>query len=203
MTLAMPPAGRLGSVTEPEPTETDRAAADSDLPTTPEASASGPADGPDDVPSNTEDAVRGRTRRGIRKGLLLLITVVVFIYLVLPLFADARRDVETVSSVNWWMLLLAVVAVMIALLAYTQLTMVALPREGRRRPIGFGTLFRIQLSVKAVSNVVPGGTATSSAVGYRLMTSAGVKGTDTGFALATVGLGSAVILNVILWEVGS
>jgi uncharacterized protein (TIRG00374 family) len=140
-----------------------------------------------------------RTTKGIRIGVLGLITVVVFIYLVIPLIADARRDVETVSSVNWWMLLAAVGCVLLSLVAYTQLTMVALPGERRNRPISFSTLFRIQLSVKAVTNVVPGGTATGSAVGYRLMTTSGVSGTDTGFALATVGLGSAVILNVILW----
>lgn len=140
-----------------------------------------------------------RAKKGVRKGVLGLITVVVFIYLVLPLIADARRDVETVSSVNWWMLVLAVLFVLLSLVAYTQLTMVALPGERGHRPIKFSTLFRIQLAVKAVTNVVPGGTATGSAVGYRLMTSAGVSGTDTGFALATVGMGSAVILNFILW----
>lgn len=183
-------------MTELEPTEVDRVAAHSDLPPIDPgpADATGPGPDPGDTPAK-------RTRRGIRKGVLALITVVVFIYLVLPLFADARRDVETVSSVNWWMLVLAVGAVMVSLAAYTQLTMIALPRGdgGRGRPITFWTLFRIQLSVKAVTNVVPGGTATGSAVGYRLMTSAGVNGTDTGFALATVGLGSAVILNLILW----
>ncbi len=152
-----------------------------------------------DQPTDDENARRKRTRRGLRKGFLGLVTVVVFIYLVIPLVADARRDVDTVSSVNWWMLVLAVGCVLLSLVAYTQLTMVALPGDRDHRPIRFSTLFRIQLSMKAVTNVVPGGTATGSAVGYRLMTSAGVSGTDTGFALATVGLGSAVILNLLLW----
>ena len=35
--------------------------------------------------------------------------------------------------------------------------------------------------------------------GYRLLTLSGVAGPDAGFALATAGLGSAVLLNVILW----
>lgn len=193
-------------MTDPETTEFDHTVVvpDPEIPDTSQAADTGSAtarDEPDTatVPAVPDKGSRGRTGRGIRKGVLLLITVVVFIYLVLPLFADARRDVETVSSVNWWMLVLAVVAVMVSLAAYTQLTMITLPRENGRRPISFSTLFRIQLSVKAVTNVVPGGTATGSAVGYRLMTSAGVNGTDTGFALATVGLGSAVILNLILW----
>ncbi|HET8929347.1 MAG TPA: YbhN family protein [Acidimicrobiales bacterium] len=187
-------------MTSSEPTDTDRSTGLPDDRSTADAgsarrgSASGGAS--DD---GTEVTLKKRTTKGIRMGVLGLITVVVFIYLVVPLIADARRDVETVSSVNWWMLLAAVGCVMLSLVAYTQLTMVALPGERGSRPISFSTLIRIQLSVKAVTNVVPGGTATGSAVGYRLMTTAGVSGTDTGFALATVGLGSAVILNVLLW----
>jgi uncharacterized protein (TIRG00374 family) len=47
--------------------------------------------------------------------------------------------------------------------------------------------------------VVPGGNAAASALAYRLLTLSGVEGPDAGFALATAGLGSAVLLNVILW----
>ena len=46
---------------------------------------------------------------------------------------------------------------------------------------------------------MPGGSAAGSALGYRLLTLSGVHGPDAGFALATAGLGSAVLLNVILW----
>lgn len=208
-------------MTPSEPTDTDRSSTASDdrddrdaASTTESASAeSTSADGASSSdtgrPEGTSDGEasedqpsdkrKKRAKKGVRKGVLAVITMVVFIYLVLPLIADARRDVETVSSVNWWMLVLAVGFVLLSLVAYTQLTMVALPGERGNRPIKFSTLFRIQLAVKAVTNVVPGGTATGSAVGYRLMTSAGVSGTDTGFALATVGMGSAVILNLILW----
>jgi uncharacterized protein (TIRG00374 family) len=55
------------------------------------------------------------------------------------------------------------------------------------------------MSTRALSSIVPGGSAASSALGYRLMTLSGVSGPDAGFALATVGLGSAVVLNLILW----
>jgi uncharacterized protein (TIRG00374 family) len=60
-------------------------------------------------------------------------------------------------------------------------------------------LFRIQMSTRALSSIVPGGSAASSALGYRLLTLSGIAGTDAGFALATVGLGSAVVLNLLLW----
>jgi uncharacterized protein (TIRG00374 family) len=51
----------------------------------------------------------------------------------------------------------------------------------------------------AVSHVVPGGSAAGGSLGYRLLTHAGVSGTDTAFALAAQGAGSAIVLNVLLW----
>ena len=55
------------------------------------------------------------------------------------------------------------------------------------------------MSTKALSSIVPGGSAAGSALGYRLMTLSGVPGPDAGFALATAGLGSAVVLNLVFW----
>ena len=55
------------------------------------------------------------------------------------------------------------------------------------------------MSTKALANIVPGGSAAGSALGYRLLTLSGVAGPDAGFALATAGLGSAVVLNLIFW----
>ena len=55
------------------------------------------------------------------------------------------------------------------------------------------------MSTKALSNIVPGGSAAGSALGYRLLTLSGIRGADAGFALATAGLGSAVVLNLIFW----
>jgi hypothetical protein len=84
-----------------------------------------------------------------------------------------------------------------ALFAYSLLTHAALGDS--RNSISIWRLFRIQLSTKSVSNVLPAGSAASSALGFKLLTSSGVPGPDAGFALATAGLGSAVVLNLILW----
>jgi uncharacterized protein (TIRG00374 family) len=62
-----------------------------------------------------------------------------------------------------------------------------------------GVVFRIDLATTAVSHVLPGGTVGSAGLGYRLMTQRGVLGRDTAFAMATQGLGSAVVLNLMLW----
>ena len=81
--------------------------------------------------------------------------------------------------------------------AYSLLTKAALGEEGEK--ISSLRLYRIQLSTKALGNIVPGGSAASSALGFRLITMCGVPGPDAAFALATAGMGSAVVLNLILW----
>ncbi len=84
-----------------------------------------------------------------------------------------------------------------ALYCYAPLMKAALGEPGEH--LSSGRLFRIQMSTRSLSSIVPGGSAASSALGYRLMTLSGVTGPDAGFALATVGLGSAVVLNLLLW----
>lgn len=120
----------------------------------------------------------------------------VFNYLVLPQLGGAREAADQLSSVNPFLLLLALGLEMTALVAYAQLTRVTLPPEPR---LSMGTVLRIQLSTKAVTNLVPGGSAAGSTVGLRLLTQSGIDGAAAGFSLATVGLGSAVVLNLLLW----
>jgi uncharacterized protein (TIRG00374 family) len=84
-----------------------------------------------------------------------------------------------------------------ALFCYSLLTRASLGTAGHM--LSHARIFRIQLSTKALSNIVPGGNAAGSALGYRLLTLSGIKGPDAGFALATSGIGSAVVLNIIFW----
>lgn len=134
-------------------------------------------------------------RRRLTRWLKILAFVFVAYYLVLPQIAGARKAAGELLSVNPWFLVLGLALQGAALFAYAQLTRAALPIRGP----GLWTLVRIQLATKAVTNTVPGGGAAGNALGYRLLTLAGVRGADAGFALATAGLGSAVILNVLLW----
>jgi uncharacterized protein (TIRG00374 family) len=55
------------------------------------------------------------------------------------------------------------------------------------------------MSTLAVSHVLPAGTAGGTPVGLRLLTDNGVSGADATFAVATQGIGSAIVLNVLLW----
>jgi uncharacterized protein (TIRG00374 family) len=133
--------------------------------------------------------------KGIRRTLKVLIFIFVVYYLVLPQIGGLRSAADELVDVNPVFLVVGFALQASALAAYSFMTRAALPRNA----IPFNRLFRIQLSTKAVSNMVPGGSAAGSAMGYRLLTAAGVRGPDAGFALATSGLGSAVVLNVILW----
>jgi uncharacterized protein (TIRG00374 family) len=111
------------------------------------------------------------------------------------LVASHRSQVGALTHINVAFLALGVLLEVAALVAYTQLTHAVLPHGGPSR----FRLFRINLSTLALSHVSPGGTAPGAALGYRLLTQSGVTGADTGFALGTQGIGSAVVLNVIFW----
>jgi len=132
----------------------------------------------------------------LKRTPLIVLFFLVFNYLVLPQLGGARQAADRLSAVNPILLLAALGLEMAALVAYAQLTRVTLPPEPR---LSMATVLRIQLSTKALTNLVPGGSAAGGTLGYRLLTQAGVDGAAAGFSLATVGLGSAVVLNLLLW----
>src|ERR1019366_5856126 len=84
----------------------------------------------------------------------------------------------------------------VSLFCYALLTRALLPPEGRPN---ISRLFRIDLAAAAVAHVIPAGTVGSAGVGFQLFTSEGLDGTDVGVMMATKGMGSTVVLNVLLW----
>jgi hypothetical protein len=134
--------------------------------------------------------------RSVRRVVLALALFLVIEYLVLPQIAGARRSFGLLSDVNLRYVLAGLGLEAASLVAYAQLTRGVLPRTAAPR---LWTLLRIQLSTLAVNHVVPGGAAAGGGLGYRLLTGSGVSGSDAGFALATQSIGSAVVLNAILW----
>jgi uncharacterized protein (TIRG00374 family) len=145
-----------------------------------------------------------KVKRGLRRfvpapvlhiGRLLILALIVE-YLIVPQIAGTRDALKTLTRVDPLWLLLGVLLECASLAAYAQLTRSVLPKE---TDPGFSRVARIQLSTTALSHCVPAGSVAGSSLGYRLLTAAGVRRADVGFALATVGLGSAVILNVIFW----
>jgi uncharacterized membrane protein YbhN (UPF0104 family) len=126
-----------------------------------------------------------------------VIFAIIIYFFVLPLIPGFGKAFSELAKVRPSLLVLGLGLELAALFAYSLLTHAALGDS--RHSISIWRLFRIQLSTKSVSNVLPAGSAASSALGFKLLTSSGVPGPDAGFALATAGLGSAVVLNLILW----
>lgn len=129
------------------------------------------------------------------KTLKWLIFGVVVYFFVIPLIPGFRKALTELSLVNPVLLVVGLGLQVSAMFSYTLLTHTALGEQN----LSVWRLFRIQLSTKAVGNMIPGGSAAANALGYRLLRLSGVRGPDAGFALATAGLGSAVVLNLILW----
>jgi len=139
---------------------------------------------------------RRRLPRPLRRVVAGLVALIVLEYLVLPQVAGARHSLDLLASVSVVDLVAGVLLEAAAIGAYAKLTWAVLPPA--HRP-SLSRLLRIDLSTMAASHIIPGGSAAGAGLGYRLLTEAGVGGTDAGFALATQGLGSALVLNVLLW----
>ena len=144
-----------------------------------------------------EEPERRPRIRPVQLTIKALLLVILAVFLLPPVLSGFRDAWDTISDVNPALLVLGFALQLLALFCYSLLTRATLGSAGRR--LSMARIFRIQLSTKALSNVVPGGNAASSALGYRLLTLSGISGPDAGFALATAGIGSAVVLNIIFW----
>lgn len=132
----------------------------------------------------------------LRRVLSGLVLVLVIEYLVIPQITGARRAAVLLAGVKFRYIFLGLGLEALAIMSYAQLTRSILHRE---HAPSFWTVVRIQLSTLAMSHVVPGGSAAGSGLGYRLLTKEGVDGHTAGFAIATQSIGSALVLNVLLW----
>ena len=153
----------------------------------------------DRLMSTVEPSAGERTKqpRTFRFTLKLIAFAAVIYYFVIPLIPRFTNAWSELGRVQPALLAVGLGLELVALWCYAPLMKAALGDAGES--LSLWRLFRIQMSTRALSSIVPGGSAASSALGYRLMTLSGVSGPDAGFALATVGLGSAVVLNLILW----
>ncbi len=133
--------------------------------------------------------------RSVRISVGVVVIFLFLFYVALPLLASHRAEVESLGHIHIQYVALGLILQIGALAAYTELTHAVLPPHGPRR----FRLFRINLSSLALNHVSPGGGAPGAALWYRLATQSGVSSGDSGFALATQGIGSAVVLNVLFW----
>ena len=142
-------------------------------------------------------ATPGTYAGGVWKALRWVLFAVVIYFFVLPLVPAFRGAIGDLRQIDPILLAAAIGLEFVALYCYTLVTHAALGPDAHR--LRRFDLFRIQLSTRALGSLLPGGSAASTALGFRLVTSSGIAKPDAGFALATAGLASAVILNVLLW----
>lgn len=134
-------------------------------------------------------------RRLTIRSIKVVAILLVFEYLVLPQIAGARKAITLLQNINLAYVVLGVLLEIAALFAYASLTEAVLPKSGP----GLWTVFRIDLSSLALSHITPAGTAGGTGLSLRLLITKGVRATDAAFAIAVQGIGSAVVLNLILW----
>jgi uncharacterized protein (TIRG00374 family) len=135
-------------------------------------------------------------RRPLRRLVILLILALIVEYLVIPELVGASKDLYLLGRLNVGWMVAGLILEAVSLFCYALLNRVLLPPEGRP---SLSRLFRIDLAAAAVAHVIPAGTVGSAGIGYQLFTAEGVPGTDVGVMMATKGMGSTVVLNVLLW----
>jgi len=131
----------------------------------------------------------------VRWTLSAFLLALVVLYFVIPQLEGARKSLYLLGRVNVAYLLLGFGLEFASLLAYAQLTYTVLPKGGPSR----WQLLRINTSSLALTHVIPGGTAAGTGLTYRLLGDFEVEGADAAFGLAMQGVGSAVVLNLLLW----
>ena len=109
-------------------------------------------------------------RRWAWRSVGLLLTFLVVLYLGGPLLAHTEGAGRLLSRLDPVTLVVAVLLEAGALASYSRLTLTVLPGF---RP-GYGTVLRIDLSAFGLSHAVPAGDAAGAALGFRLLTVAGV-----------------------------
>jgi len=132
----------------------------------------------------------------LRRGVLVFVVLLVIEYLVVPELVGASKDLYLLGRVNAAWAVAGVLLEGLSLFCYGLLTQALLPPEGRP---SLSRLFRIDLVAAAIGHVIPAGSLGSAGVGFRLFTTEGISGNEAAVMMATKGLGSTVVLNVLLW----
>jgi hypothetical protein len=131
-----------------------------------------------------------------RRGAIIFILLLVIEYLVVPELVGASKNLYLLGRVSAWWVAAGTILEGVSLFCYAVLTRVLLPPGPKP---SLSTLFKIDLSAAAVAHVIPAGTLGTAALGFKLFTSEGISANDATVMMAAKGIGSTVVLNVLLW----
>src|SRR2546429_5447420 len=140
---------------------------------------------------------RRRVPRPVKRVAGLLVAFFLIEYLVLPRLLSRKGHLNLLTPINLWFVAAGLALEAASLIAYALLTRAILSQFGTPPPLR--TVFRIDLSTLALTRVLPGGSAAGTGLGFRLLTALGYSKADAGLTLAVQSVGSAAILNALLW----
>jgi uncharacterized protein (TIRG00374 family) len=132
---------------------------------------------------------------GLRRVAELTIIALLVEYVLLPQFHHSAHDLKQLVTFDSPWLLLVLGAEAASLAAFARATLTMLPHDVRP---SWWRVLRIDLSTIALSHSVPAGGAAGTALGLRLMREADVPVADATFAKVAQGIGSGVVLQVLM-----
>jgi uncharacterized protein (TIRG00374 family) len=137
-----------------------------------------------------------RHRRAIGMFAQVIALVLVTWLLVVPQLHGAMGSMHLLFHVGNSWILLALLAELASLGFYTLVTRAMLPPQARPR---LHRVMRIDLSGIALGHCLPDGGAAGTALSWRLLVAEGVPSAEAAFAKLAQGLGSAIVLQGLLF----
>jgi uncharacterized protein (TIRG00374 family) len=138
-----------------------------------------------------------RIPKPVRRLVGLLVAFILLYFLVLPKLSQQKGKLNLLTHINLAYVASSLVLEGASLVAYALLTRSILSQFGK--PPRVRRLVQVGMSTLALTRVLPGGSAAGTGLGYRLLTEMGYSQADAGLTLAVQSVGSAAVLNALLW----
>lgn len=147
----------------------------------------------------TPKSRRGKRRipKPVRRLVGFVVAFVLLYFLVLPKLSQQKGKLNLLTHINLAFVAASLVLEAASLVAYAMLTRSILSQFGK--PPRLRRLVQVGMSTLAITRVLPGGSAAGTGLGYRLLTDMGYSQADAGLTLAVQSVGSAAVLNALLW----
>jgi uncharacterized protein (TIRG00374 family) len=140
---------------------------------------------------------RRRIPKPVRRLVGFVVAFVLLYFLVLPKLSQQKGRLNLLTHINLAYVAASLVLEAASLVAYAMLTRSILSQFGK--PARLRRLVQVGMSTLAITRVLPGGSAAGTGLGYRLLTGMGYSQADAGLTLAVQSVGSAAVLNALLW----
>ena len=138
---------------------------------------------------------RGVLRRWVVQVGALAVLAVVVVFLVVPQMRTAVGYLDVLGRPRTGWVVLGIALEAASFVAYGLLTRSLLPENGRP---SWHWLLRLDVVGAGLTHILPGGGATASGLRFKMLKDNGVTGTDAALASVVQGLGSAIVVNVLL-----